>query len=79
MLILGRKLGQKITVGGDIEIMVVEVRGDYVRLGITAPRSISVHRNEVLEQVAAENSEAAAAAQIAADKYGKFVLTADLG
>lgn len=67
MLILARKVGQHIVIAGDIEITVVEVRGDQVRLGITAPRSIAVHRKELLEQVAAENLKAADTAQTTAD------------
>jgi carbon storage regulator len=67
MLILARKVGQRIVIGNDIEITVVEVRGDQVRLGITAPRSISVHRKELLEQVTAENVAAAGTAQSAVD------------
>lgn len=63
MLILARKIGQRIVIGGEIEITVVDVRGDQVRLGITAPRSIAVHRKELLEQVATENVEAADTAQ----------------
>lgn len=70
MLILARKVGQNIIIGGEIEITVVEVRGDQVRLGITAPRSIPVHRKELLEQVAAENVQAAGTAQAAADIPG---------
>lgn len=66
MLILARKLGQKIIIGGDIEITVVEVRGDHVRLGITAPRDVAVHRKELLDQIAAENLEAVGTAQAAA-------------
>ena len=67
MLILARKLGQRIVIGGDIEITVVEVRGEHVRLGITAPRNIAVHRSELLEQVAAENIQAADSALSAED------------
>ena len=48
MLILSRKPGQSIIIGGIIEITVAEVRGDQVRLGITAPRSVPVFRTEVL-------------------------------
>jgi carbon storage regulator len=59
MLILARKVGQRIVIAGDIEITVVEVRGDQVRLGITAPRDIAVHRKELLEQIIAENIKAA--------------------
>jgi len=59
MLVLGRKLGQKIILGDDIEIMVLEVRGEHVRLGITAPRDVAVYRKEMLDRIAEENSEAA--------------------
>lgn len=55
MLVLARKVGQSIVVNDNVEIMVVEVRGDQVRLGIEAPRSIPVHRKELLEQIRAEN------------------------
>jgi carbon storage regulator len=67
MLILARKVGQHIVIGGEIQITVVEVRGDQVRLGITAPRSIAVHRKELLEHVALENAQAAGSAQAAAE------------
>jgi len=61
MLVLARKTGQSIILGDGIEITVIEVRGEQVRLGITAPRSIPVHRKELLEQVRTENNEAATA------------------
>ncbi|MBP6963475.1 MAG: carbon storage regulator CsrA [Armatimonadetes bacterium] len=67
MLILSRKIGQRIVIGDDVEITVVDVRGEQVRLGITAPRSIAVHRKELLEQVAAENVEAAASTPESSD------------
>lgn len=67
MLILARKVGQCIQIGDNVEITVVEVRGDQVRLGITAPRSIAVHRKELLEQVAAENAEAVDTARAASE------------
>lgn len=60
MLVLARKVGQSIVISDNIEILVIEVRGDQVRLGIEAPRSIPVHRKELLEQIRAENLEAAA-------------------
>jgi len=59
MLVLTRKPGQAIVIGEGIEVVVVEIKGDQVRLGITATRSIAVHRKEVLEQVRAANQEAA--------------------
>jgi carbon storage regulator len=61
MLILTRRRGESIVIGGEIEVTLLQVQGDQVRLGITAPRNISVHRKEVLEQIRAENIAAAAA------------------
>ncbi len=55
MLVLARKVGQQIIIGEEIEVTVLEVRGEQVRLGINAPRSISIHRKELLTQVADEN------------------------
>lgn len=59
MLVLARKVGQSIVINDNIELLVIEVRGDQVRLGIEAPRSIPVHRKELLEQIRAENVQAA--------------------
>lgn len=64
MLVLSRKPNEKIIIDGQIEIMIVEVRGDKVRLGINAPREIEIQRSEVLERIAAE----LAADQLAADQ-----------
>ena len=61
MLVLSRQKDQTIMIGDLIEITVVEVRGDKVRLGISAPVSISVHRKEVYEAIQRENQEAARA------------------
>ncbi len=61
MLVLARKVGQSIVISDNIEILVIEVRGDQVRLGIEAPRSIPVHRKELLEQIRAQNLQAAGA------------------
>ena len=47
MLILSRKKNEKIIIAGDITVVVVDIRGDHVRLGINAPKDISVHREEV--------------------------------
>lgn len=59
MLVLARKVGQSIMISDNIELLVIEVRGDQVRLGINAPKSIPVHRKELLEQIRAENLRAA--------------------
>ena len=58
MLVLTRKPDQSIMVGADIEITVLEVRGEQVRIGIRAPRSVTVHRKEVFEQIRQENLNA---------------------
>lgn len=59
MLILTRKVNERIVIGDDIEVSVVEIRGDQVKLGIVAPRSVKVHRREVFDHIQAENREAA--------------------
>lgn len=61
MLVLTRKTEQTIRIGDDIEIVVVEVRGDHVRLGIRASRDVSIVRGEILAEVQAANREAALA------------------
>lgn len=58
MLVLTRKPDQSIMIGNDIEITILEVRGEQVRLGIRAPRSVSVHRKEIYEQIRLENQNA---------------------
>jgi carbon storage regulator len=60
MLILTRRVGEKIVVNDDIVITVVEVGRDTVRIGIEAPRSVSVHRHEVWSQIVTENEAALA-------------------
>ena len=58
MLVLARKVGQSIIINENIELMVIEVRGDQVRLGIQAPKNVPVHRKELLDQIKAENANA---------------------
>ena len=59
MLVLSRQKDESIIIGDDIEITIVDVRGDKVRLGINAPKSISVHRKEVYEAIQREKAEKA--------------------
>jgi carbon storage regulator len=59
MLILSRKVNEKIMIGEDISVSVIEVRGDQVRLGVDAPRSVKVFRQEVFDAIKAENKAAA--------------------
>jgi carbon storage regulator len=59
MLVLSRQRDETIMIGDDIEVTVVDIRGDKVRLGISAPKEISVHRKEVYEAIKRENRDAA--------------------
>ena len=58
MLVLSRQRDETIMIGDEIEITVVDIRGDKVRLGINAPRLVQVHRKEVYEAIKRENAEA---------------------
>jgi carbon storage regulator len=57
MLVLSRQKDESIMIGDDVEITIVDVRGDKVRLGIIAPREVPVHRREVYEAIQRENEE----------------------
>ncbi|MEO1237240.1 MAG: carbon storage regulator CsrA [Planctomycetota bacterium] len=59
MLVLSRQRDETIMIGDEVEITVVDIRGDKVRLGINAPRTIQVHRKEVYEAIQRENAAAA--------------------
>lgn len=57
MLVLSRQKDESIMIGDDVEITIVDVRGDKVRLGITAPKSIPVHRREVYDAIKTEKAK----------------------
>ena len=57
MLVLSRQKDESIMIGDDVEIIIVDVRGDKVRLGINAPKSIPVHRREVYNAIQREKKE----------------------
>lgn len=59
MLVLGRKKGETIVVDDNIEITVTAIEGDMVRLGINAPKHITIHRKEVYLEIQEENKQAA--------------------
>jgi carbon storage regulator (csrA) len=64
MLVLTRKPDQSIMVGDEIEITILEVRGEQVRVGIRAPRNVSVHRKEVFDQILQANLDASEAPNV---------------
>jgi len=59
MLILSRKIDEKIMIGDNVSISVIEIRGDQVRIGVDAPRTVKVYRREVYDAILAENKAAA--------------------
>ena len=70
MLILSRKIDQKIRIGDDIVITLIDVKGDQVKIGVEAPSNVKVSRQEVFEAIQSENK--AAASQISMERLGKL-------
>jgi carbon storage regulator len=73
MLILSRKVNEKVMIGDDISISVIEIRGDQVRLGVDAPKTVKVYRQEVFDAIKAENKAAAASTPV----FPEFIFGAD--
>jgi len=59
LLVLTRKTGEAIQIGGEIEITVLSVHGDQIKLGINAPKHIEIHRKEIYVSIQESNNEAA--------------------
>jgi carbon storage regulator len=57
MLVLSRKRNESIVIGDDVTVTVVDIRGDKIRLGITAPKFVPVHRQEVYDAIQRQNSQ----------------------
>lgn len=55
MLVLARRLNESIIIGDEIEVVVIDIKGDQVKLGIKAPKKITVHRKEIYEEIQQEN------------------------
>ncbi len=72
MLVLTRKKGEKIIIDDNIELVVVEIEGNKVKLGIEAPRSIEIHREEVYRKIKEENLEAASSKDLS--RLGNLVI-----
>ena len=70
MLILSRKIDQKIRIGDEIVITLIDVKGDQVKIGVEAPSNVKVYRQEVFEAIQSENK--AAASQISMERLGKL-------
>ena len=64
MLILSRKTNEKIMIGDDISISIIEIRGDQVRIGVDAPKTVKVFRQEVFDAIKAENKAAVESALV---------------
>jgi carbon storage regulator len=59
MLVLSRRVGESIVIGDDVTVTILEVRSDVIRVGIDAPRSVAVHRAELLVELEASNRDSA--------------------
>ncbi len=65
MLVLTRRPGESLMIGDDVVVTILEVRGDVVRVGIKAPRSVQVHREEIYRELQKANREAASPSESA--------------
>ena len=80
MLVLTRKVGEKILIGANITVTILDGgRGEGVRIGIEAPRDVSIHRSEVVDAVSASNQEAAEVSTGAAAQTSEQLILAALG
>ena len=73
MLALARKTNQSIMIGQDIEVTLLEIKGDQVKIGVTAPKSVPIYRKEIYAQIQNENKSAAKETDIAGlrDLFGE--------
>lgn len=73
MLVLTRKVNQSIMIGDQIKVIVVDVRGDQVKIGIDAPKEISVHREEIYSEIQDENKRAVLSKNIDLNQLDKVL------
>lgn len=58
MLVLARRINESIMIGDDIEVVVIDIKGDQVKVGVKAPKKITVHRKEIYDEIRRENLSA---------------------
>ena len=58
MLVLARRINESIMIGDDIEVVVIDIKGDQVKLGVKAPKKVTVHRKEIYDEIRQENISA---------------------
>lgn len=73
MLVLARRINESIMIGDDVEVVVVDIKGDQIKLGIRAPRTVSVHRSEVYKEIQEQNRRAASSAPASLDGLSELL------
>lgn len=58
MLVLARKINESIMIGDEIEIVIIDIKGDQVKIGVKAPKKVTVHRKEIYDEIRQENISA---------------------
>ncbi|MGY6499353.1 MAG: carbon storage regulator CsrA [Acidimicrobiales bacterium] len=71
MLVLSRRSNESIVINGDVVVTILEIRGDQVRIGIRAPRSVTVHREEVHAEIQRANQSAASVGSVDVSRLPK--------
>jgi len=71
MLILTRRVGETIVIGDDVDVTVLCVKGNQVRLGVKAPKAVTVHREEIYERISREHEQQAAGDFVVAEAGSK--------
>jgi carbon storage regulator len=71
MLVLSRRVGESIVIGDDVTVTILEVRSDVIRVGIDAPRSVAVHRAELLVELEASNRDSASPSEDAVSSLAR--------
>ena len=79
MLVLTRKLGESVTIGDNIKISVIDIKGRQVRLGIEAPPEMTIHREEIYAKIQEENQRAAMMKSVNMEKLARIFPGGGLG